>query len=243
MVRVKKNKSSICVIGIGRFGTAVVDELIEQNISVLAIDTNEKELLKYSNSPLVTTIAADAADIQTLQSLGVNEINTVIIGAPNNIEVVAALLELNIEHIIARAASSRHARVLKQIGVDLIVRPETETGARTALIATNSNFIKFSKTLTEIGNGFVIGSSNVLNDDYVNIQLKDLKFNYFGITLVLVKRGDDSFLPKADTKFEIGDELMVVGKTNDVTKFFGLLNEDNPIVVSRNKRRKWIKSS
>ena len=62
-------------------------------------------------------------------------------------------------------------------------------------------------------------------------------------TLVLIKRGRDSFLPKADIKFQIGDELMVVGKIADVTKFFGLLNEDNPTIISKriNKRSFKIK--
>ena len=80
-------------------------------------------------------------------------------------------------------------------------------------------------------------------DNFINIQLKDLKFNNYGITLVLIKRGRDSFLPKADIKFQIGDELMVVGKIADVTKFFGLLNEDNPTIISKriNKRSFKIK--
>ena len=151
---------------VGRFGSAVIEELVSQDISVLAIDMDEKQLSNYVNSPLVTTVVADASDIQTLQALGITEMETIIVSSPNNIEVVATLLELNIEHIIARAASSRHENVLRQIGVDLIVRPEVEAGARTALIATNSNFIKFSKTLTEIGNGFVIGSSHVLNNNF-----------------------------------------------------------------------------
>lgn len=237
----RKKKSNICVIGVGRFGSAVIEELVSQDISVLAIDMDEKQLSNYVNSPLVTTVVADASDIQTLQALGITEMETIIVSSPNNIEVVATLLELNIEHIIARAASSRHARVLRQIGVDLIVRPEVEAGARTALIATNSNFIKFSKTLTEIGNGFVIGSSHVLNNNFINIQLKDLKFNNYGITLVLIKRGRDSFLPKADIKFQIGDELMVVGKIADVTKFFGLLNEDNPTIISKRINKKSFK--
>lgn len=239
---VRKNKGNICVIGAGRFGSAVIDELINQNISVLVIDVEPKELLKYNSSPLVTTVIADASDIQALHALGISEIKTVIVGSPNNIEIVATLLELNIEHIIARASSSSHARVLKQIGVDLIIRPEIESGARTALIATNSNFIKFSKSLTELGNGFVIGSSQILNNNYINIQLKDLKLNNAGITLVLIKRGRDSFLPKADTKFQIGDELMVVGKINDITKFFGLLNQDNPVVLKKTIKKIWAKN-
>lgn len=235
----KKRKNNICVIGVGRFGTAIIDELIEQNIPVLAIDMNEKQLSKYSNYPLVTLINTDATDINTLQSIGIEEIETIIVATPNNIEIVAVLLELNIEHIIARASSTRNARVLKQIGVDLIIRPEVESGIRTALIAANSNFIKFSKSLTELGNGFVIGSSQLLNNKLINVELKSLKFNKLGVTLVLIKRGNETFLPSANLTFNLGDELMIVGKTSDVTKFFGILNENNSGVTKRTKWRKY----
>ena len=222
-----KRKNNICVIGVGRFGTAIIEGLIEQNIPVIVIDIDEKELEKYGKTPLVTPIIADASDINTLQALGIDEVETTIVAIPNNIEIVATLLELNVQHVIARASSVRHARVLKQIGVDMIVRPETEAGVRTALIAANSNFIKFSKTLTELGNGFVMGSTQILNKKFVNTPLKDLKFNKIGITLVLFKRDNKTFLPTADSKFEFNDELMVVGKITDVTKFFGSLNDDS----------------
>lgn len=240
----KSKKNNICVIGCGRFGSAIVDELIQQDKSVMIIDQNDKTMAKYQSQSLVTTFILDASDINTLQSIGIDEIETVIVATPDNIEIVAVLLELNIEHIIARASSSRHARVLKQIGVDMIVRPEIETGIRTALIATNSNFIKFSKTLTELGNGFVIGSSQILNSKYINIELKDLKFNKLGVSLVLVKRGYETFMPLANTKFSLGDELTVAGKVSSITKFFGLINENDTTLEqslpnsTRRRRRK-----
>ncbi|MBR2055813.1 MAG: NAD-binding protein, partial [Mycoplasmataceae bacterium] len=76
----KNNKNSICIIGVGRFGSAVIDELLNQDIPILAIDFDEKELSKYANIPLITTIIGDASDLKTLQKLGINEIETVIVG-------------------------------------------------------------------------------------------------------------------------------------------------------------------
>lgn len=233
-------KNNVCVIGVGRFGTAVIEELVEQDNSILAIDLDEKVLSKVS-SPLVSTAILDAADLKALQAIGVQEIDTVIVGLSNNIEIVAALLELNVKHIIARASSHRHARVLRQIGVDVIVRPEQESGIRTAIIAMNSNFIKFSKSLTEIGDGFVIGSSNVMNEKYINTPVKDLKFTDLGITLVLVKKNNDTFLPTGSLTINLGDMLTVVGKVKDVTNFFGLINMDDTPVNNKKNNKKNVK--
>lgn len=218
-------QNNVCVIGTGRFGTAVIEQLIEEDHSVLAIDWDEKSLSKIA-SPLVSTAIIDAADLKALQALGVQEIETIIVALSNNIEIVAALLELNVQHIIARASSKRHARVLRQIGVDVIVRPEQESGIRTAIIAMNSNFIKFSKSLTELGDGFVIGSSILINEKYINVPIKDLGLTQMGITLILIKRNNETFLPKGALDLRLGDTLTVVGKTKDVTNFFGLINLD-----------------
>lgn len=216
-------RNNVCVIGTGRFGTAVIEQLVEEDHSVLAIDLDEKSLSKIA-SPLVSTAIIDAADLKALQALGVQEIETIIVALSNNIEIVAALLELNVKHIIARASSKRHARVLRQIGVDVIVRPEQESGTRTAIIAMNSNFIKFSKSLTELGDGFVIGSSILINEKYINIPIRDLALPKTGITLILIKRNNETFLPTGAIQLNLGDTLTVVGKIKDVTNFFGLIN-------------------
>ena len=231
----KSKKKNICVIGAGRFGTAVVEQFVEIGQSVLVIDTDEQTLSKLPSSSLISSVIADASDVKVLESLGVQDMETIIVALSNNIEIIAALLEINVEHIIARASSSRHARVLRQIGVDVIVRPEKETGIRTALIATNSNFIRYSKSLMEIGDGFVIGSSSVLNENYINIPIRDLKFNKVGITLVLIKRGNNTILPTGDLTLNLGDIVTIVGKVNNITKFFGELNENdiNSTVVKR----------
>lgn len=218
-------KNSVCVIGVGRFGSAVVEGLIEQGNSVLVLDKDELILKKaISSSSLITPIVVDAADLKALQSIGIQEIETVVVGLSDNIEIVAALLELNVKHIIARANSRRHARVLKQIGVDVIIQPEYESGIKTSVIATNSNFIRFSKNLTELEDGFVIGSTSIINNNFSKKPIKDLALNKIGITIVMIKRDNESFLPDGKKKLNLGDTLTVVGKVEDVTNFFGLVN-------------------
>ncbi len=223
-------KKDICVIGVGRFGIAVVTKLIELEQNILAIDKDELNLLKLKDKD-VSSIILDAADLNALIAAGVEEIDTVIVGVGDNIEIIAALLELKIKHIIARAKTYRHARVLRQIGVDVIIRPEEESGTRTALIATNANFINFSHSLKEIGDGFVIGSTTVKNQKYIGISLWDLSLNKKGISIVLVKNKGTSILPDGILKLEQDSIVTIVGKVENVTKFIGLLNKDSDVKV------------
>ena len=69
---------SFVVIGLGRFGTAVAEELYALGHEVLAID--RKEGCAQRVSEIVThTIIADAKDESVLQSIGVRNFDGVII--------------------------------------------------------------------------------------------------------------------------------------------------------------------
>lgn len=219
-------KKDICIIGAGRFGLAVIDQLSKlKQYSILAIDKEEAPL--QSISQIVTSVAiADAADLRALRGLGVDSFETVIVSVSDNIEVIAALLELKVKNIIARANSKRHARVLKQIGVDVIIRPEEEAGIRTALIATNHNFIKYSEDLQEVGDGYVIGSVILTNSNIINKPLKDVNFNNKGVSVVLVKRGSNSVLPSGNLILKLNDIVTVIGLIDNVTQAFSFISSE-----------------
>ncbi|WP_027333936.1 potassium channel family protein [Mycoplasma elephantis] len=221
-----KMKKDICVIGAGRYGQAIIEQLNKLNYPVLVLDKDEKALQAISD--LATNVyALDAADMKALNAISIKEVSTVIVASPDNLEIVAALLELKVKNIIVRATSRRHARVLKQIGVHMIVRPEYEAGVRTALIATNPNFIHYSKNLNEIGHNFVMGSTNVYNKDFENKELKELNLYDQGINIVFVSREGKGILPVGTTKLLRNDNISFVGSIADATKFMAIINLEN----------------
>ena len=217
------NKKDICVIGMGKFGQSIVEQLVELKRYVLAIDSDESKLVQMSR--ITTTAVIDGADLEGLRALGIDKFNTVIVANGDNIEIVASLIELGVKHIIAKGKTARHERVLKQIGVDFIVRPEAEAGIRTALIATNTNFIKYSELLQEVGDGYAIGSTIVTDPEWVNKPLKELSFNKLGVNIVSIKTGSKVSLPSGTTKLNSGDLLTVIGKIPHITKAFVELND------------------
>ena len=225
------NKNDICVIGIGRFGFSVVEQLVELKRHVLAVDSNPEKLVKPSR--FTNTVVADGSDIDGLKALGLDKFNTVIVAAAENIEIVASLIELGVKHIIAKAKSSSHERVLKQIGVDVIVKPEVEAGIRTALIATNSNFIKYSELLQEVGDGYAIGSTIVNDIHWIGKPLSELSFGKLQVSVVSIKRESKVQIPNGETKLMGGDLITLIGKIPNITKAFAELNDDSSTKMIR----------
>ncbi|QBF34504.1 TrkA family potassium uptake protein [Mycoplasmopsis phocirhinis] len=220
----KLQNQNICVIGAGRFGSAVIKQLLTMKVSLLVIDKDEMNLKAFKDT-VNNLIIADAADTKSLKALGIEDMDIIVVATNENIEIVAALTELKINNIIARAHSERHANVLRQIGVKVIIKPEQEAGVRTALLAANPNFAKYSKDLQELGDGFVMGTTILSSSNFINKTLKECKFVEKGVSVVLIKRGTQSILPSGFSVLQKDDLITFLGKVDDVTHVFGLLNE------------------
>ncbi|MDI4567666.1 MAG: TrkA family potassium uptake protein [Mycoplasma sp.] len=218
-----KSKNQICVIGVGRFGTSVIMQLTKLNKKVLAIDIDEKSLQNVSR--YVDTIVADGLDVNSMKALGINLFDTVIISTPNNIEIAATLIELGINKIIAKANNDTQERILRYLGVNMISRPELEAGKRIANIVSNEAFIKYSKDLQEIGTDYSIGSSEVLNRKWINVNLANLPFKKYNSLVVAIKRNQEIFLPDGNFKLKSNDIITIVGKTNQIVLLFTELNK------------------
>ena len=77
VIKLKENKQ-FAVIGLGRFGTSIVETLSENNCDVLAIDIN-KDCVDDVADKATRSIIADATDVNVLKSLGIENFDVVII--------------------------------------------------------------------------------------------------------------------------------------------------------------------
>lgn len=143
-----------------------------------------------------------------------------VVATNDNIEIVAALTEIKLQ-ILLPVHSERHANVLKQNRVNVIIKPEQEAGMRTALLAANPNFAKYSMGLQELGDNFVMGTTSTVYPEYFNKSLKDCKFIEKGLSVVLIKKKfRKTILPSGFTMLQSADLITILGKVNDVVHAF-----------------------
>ncbi|MCX5922071.1 MAG: TrkA family potassium uptake protein [Candidatus Dependentiae bacterium] len=125
-----------CVIGLGRFGYQVATGLAEHGIEVLAIDSQEN-LVASIKDHVTHAICMRVTDEASLRSVGIDEMDTVIVATGENFAesvLITALLKkrLKMPKVIARAINDIHQDILKLVGADEIVLPEREIGNRLA---------------------------------------------------------------------------------------------------------------
>lgn len=209
---------SFVVIGLGRFGTAVAEELYALGHEVLAIDREEGCAQRVSE--IVThTIIADAKDESVLQSIGVRNFDGVIIcmtDIEDSVMIALMLKDMGAKYIIAKSKSKQHSRMLEMIGVDRIVFPEQDMGVRLAQTISSRRALDFIELSPEYAI-VELPLPNVWQDKTLaEIGVR----KQFGINVLAVRRGEKEtqVSPQAEFLLKHGDVLIVVGKNQNIRK-------------------------
>ncbi|WP_432136954.1 potassium channel family protein [Streptomyces sp. bgisy154] len=211
----------VAVIGLGRFGSSLANELMSRGWDVLGVDTDPHLVQKYSDD-LTHAAVADCTDPEVLRQLGVHEFTSAVVGIGTDIEasilIASNLLEADVPNIWAKAISRQHGQILERLGVHHVVLPEHEMGERVAHLVTGRmlDFIEFDddyalvKTVAPASaTGVPLGESGVRTK--------------YGVTVVGIKRPGEGFThATAETVIAQGDVIIVTGKTQAVESFAAL---------------------
>ncbi len=126
---------SVAVLGLGRFGGAVASELVRLGFDVLGVDDAESVVQTYT-SRVTHVVEADITNVDALRQLGIDDIKHAIVAVGSDLEAsilaTAALDELGVPAIWAKAVSPQHGRILQRVGAHHVVYPEHDMGHQVA---------------------------------------------------------------------------------------------------------------
>lgn len=216
-------KKSFAVIGLGQFGRAVVEELVENGMDVVALDHNMDIVKKVSNI-LSTVFVGDSTDEQTLKDLGINEVDAAIVAYGDNkqaaVLTTVLLREFGIRQIIVRVDDDDFVPIMKKLGATEVITPQKAAGITLANRLGNEDYADFYK----IDKKFSVVSISI-NQAYVPETLMNLnpKQNY-GVNIVLINRNGKSFVPGGNDSLLPGDNCYVIGTTKEIRLFRTALN-------------------
>jgi trk system potassium uptake protein TrkA len=143
-----------CVIGLGRFGYQVATGLSENGMEVLAVDSNES-IVASIRDHVAHAIVMKVADEASLRSIGVDEIDTVIVAMGEDTSesiLLTALLKKHLKtpYVITRAINDINKEILTLVGADRVILPEKEIGSRLAdnLSSPFMDFVRLAKNFS-----------------------------------------------------------------------------------------------
>ena len=208
----------MAVIGLGRFGKSLALELMNEGVEVLGIDTDAKVVQSLAGR-LTHVVQADTTDEEAMRQLSVQDFERAVIGIGTDLESsilsASVLLNLRVGDIWAKAVSESHARILAQIGVHHVVRPEHDMGKRVAHLVRGRmlDYIEFD-------DGFAIVKTRPPRSLHGLPLAESMPRTKHGITIVGVKRtGQDFTHATPETVVEHGDLIIVSGPQDAVERF------------------------
>lgn len=125
----------VFILGLGRFGRALGAELIAGGVEVLGVDADSK-IVQEVCATFDHVVTADTTNPEVLRQLGIEESSRVVIAIGRKIEnsllTASAVVDMNVASVWAKADNDAHAKILRQIGVHHVIRPEADSGRRVA---------------------------------------------------------------------------------------------------------------
>lgn len=212
-------KKEFAVIGLGRFGGSIVEELRELDVDVLAIDV-DAERVKDFQDIATESVIADTTEEQVLKDLGLRNFDHVVVAIGDNIQssILTTLLlkDLDVNRVTVKAQSSYHARVLEKIGADFVVHPERDMGRRIAHKLVSNSVLDY----LELGGEYSI-AEYLANEKMIGRSILELDIRAeYGISIMAIKRDDDIIVsPDPALKVIAGDVLISIGNDDDLNFF------------------------
>lgn len=206
------------VLGLGRYGRAVAEELVKNGAEVLAVDADQS----YVNNAIETIPVCKCADItepEAIKRLGISNIDVVIIAMASNLEAsvmaVALCKEAGVETVIVKCGNEMHQKILSRVGADKVIFPEKESGTRLAKNLLTSGFSE----MIELSNEVSMVELGV-KDEWVGKTLIELSLRKrYAINVVAIRNGSTICTTVDPTiPLEKGMELIVIANTAKLQK-------------------------
>ena len=214
-------KTSVIVIGLGRFGGAAARELMALGHEVLAVDHDEAIVNEIA--PEVThAVQLDAADEAALRAIGAAEFEHAIVAISGNTEAsifaTMALKKLGVPNVLAKAGSELHGAILERVGADRVVFAEREMGQRVA----HAFAVRAVVDYLDIAPGFGIVKVRP-PVSFVGRTLRDLDLPLrSGLTPIALRRGSEVVVnPHRDEVVRETDELILIGRDDRLDDLAG----------------------
>ena len=197
---------SILIIGMGKFGHHLCQNLVELGNEVMIVDTNQAvmdDLIPFVTSAKI----GDCTNPDVLKSLGTN--------FQNSLEITSQLKEMGAKYVVGKANRDIHAKFLLRNGADEVIYPDRDIAEKVAMKFSANHVFDYIE-LTPEYSIFEIPTIPAWHGK--SIREVDCRAKYH-INIIGVKtEKETSLLPGPDYVFDKDVHLLVLGHDRDVDR-------------------------
>ncbi|MBE7046458.1 MAG: TrkA family potassium uptake protein [Ruminococcaceae bacterium] len=202
-------KKSYAVFGLGRYGRAVVKELLNNGAEVLAVDQDIK-IVDELVDEIPVLKCADITEPGVIEQLGISDIDVVVISMAKSFEasIMATMLckEAGVSKVIVKCSDEAQCKIMKKIGADEVILPETESGTRLAKNILSSGFID----IADITDNISILEIDI-KSEWTGKTLRELDLRKkYNINIMAFKNGNQVVFANPDVVIDEGMKMIAM---------------------------------
>ena len=224
---------NIIIVGCGRVGRSIAEQLNMEGHSITVIDEKVSALDKISDTQNVMAIEGNGASYKTLNEAGITNCDLLIaVTAADELNLYTCLLAKTsgVQSTIARVRNPEYINdipfVKDELKLSLAINPELTCASEIARLVKFSGAIKidsFSKGMIDL-----IKIKVDENSPFANKKIADCSSILKGsVRIPIVERGEETYIPNGDFEIKVGDRISFVSTKSEsgkMLKRLGLLN-------------------
>ena len=207
---------SVLLIGMGKFGRTLGDQLLEMGDEVMIVDKNEdivnKLAPRYTNA-----LIADCMSLDNLETMDIPSFDACVVAIGEDfqasLEITSNLKDCGARRIVSRATTAIQRKFLMRVGADEVIYPDMDIAEKLAVRLNSDNVINFVDLDADYAIFEIELPKKWLKKTLVEVNPR---VNY-GMNILTIKNsGEIIYSISGDYVFREGDQLLVFGNPERV---------------------------
>ncbi|MBU0503215.1 MAG: NAD-binding protein [Candidatus Omnitrophota bacterium] len=214
----------IVVVGVGKVGYFLAKRLYLGKHSISVVDADKFTCEEIAKELEILVINGDGCDPNILEEAGVEraDVLAAVTGSDEDNLIICQIAKerFNVRRTLARVNNPDNERTFSELGVDV---PVDSTKIIAKIIEEEVSFSDFVNLMSFKRGKLTIVRVDLPSDSpVINKELKDLQLPADSV-LVSIVRGEEVIVPKGNTMFKPGDDIIALTLIGNESQLLNLL--------------------
>ncbi|MGM9763432.1 MAG: Trk system potassium transporter TrkA [Candidatus Cryptobacteroides sp.] len=230
---------NIVIAGAGEVGSHLAKMLSNEANEITVIDHNAESLNAIAATSDIITVTGNPSSVQVLMEANVQKADLFIAVAPSesqDVNIVSSILakKLGAKKVTARINTEEYLNpenkyIFTEMGIDLLFYPEKIAANEIADLLKRTAFID----AMDFARGKLQMTVFKLEDDCPILGLNMVEFSRniaehgHHFRVVAISRGNDTIVPKFDTKFKYHDVVFIISRREGIEPLMKYIGKKN----------------
>ncbi len=215
----------IVIVGAGKVGAVLCGDLSREGHDITLIEQKEDRLQDMTERYEILGVQGNGAFYDVQMEAGVDKADMLISVTPmDEVNIISCVIakKLGAKHAIARVRTPEHAAhigfVRDSLGINRMINPDLEAAQEIY------RMVRYPSALSVepfAGNRINLVELLVTEDSVLyNTDLAALRKTFQSLLVCMVVRGEQTIIPRGNTRLELDDRVFIIGKPQDMSTLY-----------------------